>query len=121
MFRATWNGAVIAESDRTVVVEGNHYFPPETVDQRYLRSAPNHTTCHWKGVASYFDVVVDDTVNEGAAWLYPRPLPAAERISGHIAFWKGIKVREVSGAEAGAAASGGSRRGRGLRALLMRR
>jgi len=90
--RAVWNGAVIAESSSTVVVEGNHYFPPEAVDRSLLVPSPLHTTCHWKGEASYFDVVVDGTVNEGAAWYYPDPSPAAAEIKDHVAFWRGVTV-----------------------------
>lgn len=101
MVRAMWNGAVIAESDRTVVVEGNHYFPPDAVDRRYLRESAEQTTCHWKGVASYHDVVVDGQVNGAAAWYYPQPLSAAERITGHVAFWKGVRVVEGDDAEPG--------------------
>jgi uncharacterized protein (DUF427 family) len=92
MTRAIWNGAVIAESDRTVVVEGNHYFPPQSVKQEYLRPSGTHTTCGWKGEASYYDVVVGGQTNKDAAWYYPSPLPAAKQIAGHVAFWKGVKV-----------------------------
>jgi uncharacterized protein (DUF427 family) len=92
MPKAIWNGAFIAESDQTVVVEGNHYFPPHSVNQEYLRPSATHTICGWKGEASYFDVVVDGQTNRDAAWSYPAPLPAAAHIAGHIAFWKGIKV-----------------------------
>lgn len=94
MVRATWHGTVIAESDDTMVVEGNHYFPRASVRAEHLRDSPKHTTCHWKGVASYYDVVVDDEVNSAAAWYYPQPLSAAERITDHIAFWKGVKVSD---------------------------
>jgi uncharacterized protein (DUF427 family) len=90
--KATWNGAVLAESDQTVVVEGNHYFPPEAVKREYLRPSATHTTCGWKGQASYYHVVVDGRTNEDAAWYYPTPLPAAQQIAGHIAFWKGVTV-----------------------------
>lgn len=124
MVRATWNGTVIAESDRTVVVEGNHYFPPDSVNSRHLRKNAKQTTCHWKGVASYYDVVVDDAVNAGAAWFYPHPLSAAERITGHVAFWKGVKVTESDGVhgDASAAADGGrAAPRRGVLARLMGR
>lgn len=90
--RAVWSGAVIAESDETVVVEGNHYFPAASVDQRYLRPSTNHTVCSWKGVASYHDVVVGDQVNRDAAWYYAEPKPAASEIKDRIAFWHGVKV-----------------------------
>ncbi len=92
MIRATWNGAVIAESDRTVVVEGNHYFPPESVDQRYLLSSATQSRCPWKGTASYYSVVVDGKENRDAAWYYPTPSEAAANIAGHVAFWRGVEV-----------------------------
>jgi uncharacterized protein (DUF427 family) len=94
MPRAKWKGAVIAESEQTVVVEGNHYFPPHSVRREHLRPSSTHTTCHWKGEASYYNVVVDGETNADAAWYYPTPLPAAQEIAGHIAFWKGVTVEE---------------------------
>ena len=94
MPRAIWNGAVLAESAETVLVEGNHYFPPETVRTEYLKPSPTHTVCGWKGTASYYTVEVNGQVNPDAAWYYPNPLPAAIEIEGHIAFWKGVKVEE---------------------------
>jgi uncharacterized protein (DUF427 family) len=94
MPRATWNGAVLAESDRTVVVEGNHYFPPEAVRRERLRDSATHTVCGWKGTASYYDVEVGGQVNKDAAWYYPDPTPAAANIKGHVAFWKGVRVEE---------------------------
>ena len=90
--RATWNGAVIAESEETVVVEGNHYFPPESLDMRFLRESTTRTVCPWKGQAGYFDVVVDGEVNRDAAWIYRDPSRAARRIGGHVAFWRGVRV-----------------------------
>ena len=92
MPKAIWNGAVLAESDKTVVVEGNHYFPPEAVKRAYLRDSANHTVCGWKGTASYYDVVVDGQTNRDAAWYYPAPLEAAVHIAGHVAFWRGVEV-----------------------------
>lgn len=92
MPRAIWNGAVIAESDATIVVEGNHYFPPEAVKREYLRDSQTHTICSWKGTASYYDVVVNGAVNRDAAWYYPAPKEAAKQIAGYIAFWRGVKV-----------------------------
>jgi uncharacterized protein (DUF427 family) len=92
MPRASWNEAVIAESDRCEIVEGNKYFPPETVKRQYLRDSATHTECHWKGTCSYYDVVVDGKVNRDAAWYYPDTQPAADNIRGYIAFWKGVKV-----------------------------
>ena len=92
MARATWNGQVIAESNRCEVVEGNQYFPPDAVERALLKDSATHTTCGWKGIASYYDVVVDGQVNKDAAWYYPDPKPAAKNIAGHIAFWRGVKV-----------------------------
>ncbi len=92
MPKATWNGAVLAESDRCVVVEGNQYFPPEAINSDYFQPSDTHTTCPWKGIASYYSVVVDGQVNKDAAWYYPTPKDAANNIKDHIAFWKGVKV-----------------------------
>jgi uncharacterized protein (DUF427 family) len=92
MAKATWNGTVIAESDRTRVVEGNHYFAPDAVKTEYLRPSATHTVCSWKGTASYYDVVVDGRTNADAAWYYPEPKPAAQEIAGWIAFWHGVSV-----------------------------
>lgn len=93
MARAVWNGVTIAESADTVMVEGNHYFPPSSVKREYLRESSTHTTCGWKGEASYYDVVVDGAVNKDAAWFYPEPKEAAKEIEHRIAFWKGVEVR----------------------------
>ncbi len=90
--KATWKGAVLAESDETVVVEGNHYFPPESVNREYFRESSTHTTCPWKGVASYYDVVVGGETNKDAAWFYPETKDAAKEIEGRVAFWRGVKV-----------------------------
>ena len=92
MARATWNGEVLAESDACVIVEGNHYFPPQAVRSAFLEPSARHTDCHWKGTASYHDVVVNGQVNKDAAWYYPAPKAEAARIAGYIAFWKGVKV-----------------------------
>jgi uncharacterized protein (DUF427 family) len=92
MPKATWNGAVLAESDRCQVVEGNQYFPPEDVKMEYFQPSNTHTTCGWKGLASYYSVVVDGQTNTDAAWYYPEPKDAAKNIAGYIAFWKGVKV-----------------------------
>jgi uncharacterized protein (DUF427 family) len=92
MPRAVWNGAVVAESDRCEIVEGNHYFPPDAVRRELLRDSPTHTVCGWKGTASYYDIVVDGQVNNDAAWYYPETKPAAGNIRGYIAFWRGVKV-----------------------------
>ncbi len=90
--KAVWNGEVIAESDDTVVVEGNHYFPPESLRKDCFSPNDRKTTCHWKGEASYYDVRVAGATNPGAAWYYASPLAAAARIKGRIAFWKGVTV-----------------------------
>lgn len=92
MPRATWNGAVIAESDETVIVEGNHYFPAEAVNRDFLSDSDTHTRCFWKGTASYYDVVVDGQSNSDAAFYYPTPSDAASQIKDHIAFWRGVTV-----------------------------
>jgi uncharacterized protein (DUF427 family) len=92
MPRAIWNGTVIAESDRCVVVEGNKYFPPEAVKREYLRDSDTHSVCPWKGTASYYDVVVNGETNKDAAWYYPETKAAADNVKGHIAFWKGVVV-----------------------------
>lgn len=90
--KAIWNGAVLAQSDDTVVVEGNHYFPAESIGQRYFVESERHTTCPWKGVASYYSVVVDGDENPDAAWYYPQPSAAAKKIRGHVAFSRGVKI-----------------------------
>jgi uncharacterized protein (DUF427 family) len=90
--RAVWRDTVLAESDDTLVVEGNHYFPPDALRQEHFRPSETHTTCGWKGVASYYHVVVGDQVNRDAAWFYPDPKDAAKNIQGRVAFWKGVKV-----------------------------
>ncbi|CCG99658.1 protein of unknown function DUF427 [Fibrella aestuarina BUZ 2] len=90
--KAIWNGQTIAESNDTVVVENNHYFPVESVKADYLTNSPTHTTCPWKGVASYYSLNVDGRSNPDAAWYYPDPKPAASQIKGRIAFWKGVSV-----------------------------
>lgn len=90
--RAIYNNQVIAESDDTVVVEGNHYFPPYSVKKEFLTPSDTHTTCPWKGVASYYNVIVNGAKAEDAAWYYPNPKPLAEFIGGYIAFWHGVEV-----------------------------
>ena len=90
--KATWNGVLLAESDRTIVVEGNHYFPPDSVNLEYLKQSRKHTTCPWKGKASYYDVQVDGKANRDAAWYYPSPKPAASQIKDYVAFWRGVRV-----------------------------
>jgi uncharacterized protein (DUF427 family) len=90
--KAVWNGATLAESDRTIVVEGNHYFPPDAVKREHFRASVTHTICSWKGEASYFSVAVDGRTNEDAAWFYASPKPEAAQIKDYIAFWHGVKV-----------------------------
>lgn len=92
MAKAVWSGAVLAESDETVIVEGNHYFPADSVDDSYLQDSDSHTVCYWKGVASYYDVVVGDETNRGAAFYYPDPSKAASGIKDYVAFWRGVRV-----------------------------
>jgi uncharacterized protein (DUF427 family) len=90
--KATWHNATLAESDDTIVVEGNHYFPPDSIHNEYFRPSDLHTHCPWKGEASYYNVVVDGATNEDAAWYYPDPKEAAVNIKGRIAFWKDVIV-----------------------------
>jgi uncharacterized protein (DUF427 family) len=92
--KAIWNGRVIAESGDTVVVEGNHYFPVASIVQEYFQPSDFHTTCPWKGEASYYSLSVDGEVNADAAWFYPDPKEAAKEIKGRVAFWKGVEVVE---------------------------
>jgi uncharacterized protein (DUF427 family) len=92
MPRAIWNGAVIAESEDTVKVEGNHYFPFASVKREYLVASDTHTVCPWKGVAGYYTLEVDGARNVDAAWFYPQPKRAAEKVRGRVAFWRGVKV-----------------------------
>jgi uncharacterized protein (DUF427 family) len=92
MPKAIWNDTVIAESDQTIKVEGNDYFPPSSVKRDYLVDSQTHTTCHWKGLASYYDVVVDGKVSKDGAWYYPDPSKEAAQIKDYLAFWHGVKV-----------------------------
>jgi len=91
--RAIWKGAVLAESDDTVVVEGNHYIPAASLRRELFRERAHHSVCLWKGRASYFDVVVGDEVNPNAAWFYPAPSRAASQVRDHVAFWHGVEVK----------------------------
>ena len=92
--KAIMNGTVIAESDKTIVIENNHYFPPNSVSMEYLRQSTHRSTCPWKGEANYYDVVVDDKESTNAAWTYPEPKEAAKEITGYVAFWKRVEVVE---------------------------
>ncbi|HEX8094958.1 MAG TPA: DUF427 domain-containing protein [Jatrophihabitans sp.] len=91
--QAIWNGEVIAESDDTVVVENNHYFPLDSVRQEVLRPSEYHTVCPWKGTASYYSLEVDGKLNQDAVWYYPEPKEAAAEIRDRVAFWRGVEVR----------------------------
>ena len=93
MPKAIWHNQVLAESDNTIVVEGNHYFPPEAINTEFFRDSTTHTVCSWKGTASYYDVVVNGHVNQDAAWYYPAPKEAANQIGGYVAFWRGVLVK----------------------------
>ena len=90
--KAIWNGKVIAESDQTIVIEGNHYFPPHSVNKEFLVDSDTHTVCPWKGIASYYTLQVDGKTNPDAVWYYPEPKPAAAGIKGYLAFWRGVEV-----------------------------
>lgn len=92
MTKAVWNDTVLAESDRCVVVEGNSYFPPDAINQEFFKPSSTHTTCPWKGVASYYTIEVDGKQNPDAAWYYPNCKDAAKEIEGYVAFWKGVQV-----------------------------
>jgi uncharacterized protein (DUF427 family) len=90
--RAAWNGANLAESDKTIVIEGNHYFPPECIKTQYFQASESHTTCPWKGEASYYNLIVAGETNKDAAWYYDEPRPAAAEIKNYVAFWRGVTV-----------------------------
>lgn len=90
--KASWNGATIAESGQTIVIEGNHYFPPDAVNRDYLQPSSTHSTCPWKGEASYYNVEVNGETNKDAAWYYPEPKSAAAEIKNYVAFWRGVKI-----------------------------
>jgi len=90
--KAIWKDTVVADSDKTIVVEGNHYFPPESVKREYFRSSDKHSTCPWKGIASYYHIQVGDQVNQDAAWYYPEPKEAVKSIENYVAFWRGVNI-----------------------------
>lgn len=94
MPKAIWNGVILAESDQCIVVEGNQYFPPDAVHREYFKESNTHTTCPWKGLASYYTVVVDGKENKDAAWYYPHPKDAARQIKDYVAFWHGVQVED---------------------------
>ena len=90
--KAIWNNKVLAESEKTIVIEGNYYFPPDAIHQELFQESVTHTVCPWKGTASYYDVLVEGNTNKDAAWYYPDPKPAAHEIKDYVAFWHGVKV-----------------------------
>ena len=92
--KASWKDVILAESDLTVVIEGNHYFPPESINRRFFTESSTHTRCGWKGIASYYTIKIEDDYNKDSAWYYPEPLDKARSIKNYVAFWKGIKVEE---------------------------
>jgi uncharacterized protein (DUF427 family) len=92
--KAIWNEQVIAESDKTINIEGNHYFPSDAIKKEFFKTSTTNSTCPWKGVASYYSLEVGGQVNKDAAWYYPEPKPAAKEIGGYVAFWKGVKVEK---------------------------
>jgi uncharacterized protein (DUF427 family) len=94
MKKAVWNGVVLAESNHTIMVEKNHYFPPDSVNWEYLQDSATHTVCVWKGIASYYDIHVDGKVNRDGAWYYPEPSKLASQIRGYVAFWRGVEVKD---------------------------
>lgn len=100
--QAVWNGEVVAESDDTIKLEGRHYFPRDSLNREFFAASSDVSVCPWKGQASYLTIKVGDKVNEGAAWTYKKPKPAASEIAGYVAFWKGVKVRSSGGDSAGA-------------------
>ena len=90
--KAIWNDVTLAESDETISIEGNHYFPPESIKKEYFKQSDYHTACPWKGEASYYNIIVDEEMNSDSAWFYPDPKEAAKEIKDYVAFWKGVKV-----------------------------
>jgi uncharacterized protein (DUF427 family) len=92
MIKAMWNGKILAQSDHTIVVEGNHYFPPDAINREYFTESESHSLCPWKGVASYFNIQADGQVNRDAGWYYPKPSEAAGNIKDYVAFWRGVKI-----------------------------
>jgi len=90
--KAIWNGATLAESNETIIIEGNHYFPENSINREFFKPSETRTVCGWKGTASYYDVAVGDSINKDAAWFYPTPKTEAAEIENHVAFWKGVEV-----------------------------
>jgi uncharacterized protein (DUF427 family) len=94
MAKAIWENTVLAESDRTIEIEGNQYFPPDAIRQEFLKPNDHHTTCPWKGLASYYDIEINGKKNSSAAWYYPEPKPEAKQIKDYVAFWRGVRVEK---------------------------
>jgi uncharacterized protein (DUF427 family) len=94
MAKAIWENTVLAESDRIIEVEGNQYFPPDSINKQFFKANDHHTTCPWKGLASYYDLEVNGKNNASAAWYYPAPKPAAKQIKDYVAFWRGVKIEK---------------------------
>jgi uncharacterized protein (DUF427 family) len=92
--KATWENTLLAESDNTIVVEGNHYFPPDAIKKEFFRPSDTHTICPWKGIAGYYHIQVGEKLSADAAWYYPEPKEAARRIQNYVAFWRGVKVAD---------------------------
>lgn len=91
--KAIWKNQILAESDKTIQIEGNHYFPADSINKEFFKSSNTHSTCPWKGIASYYTIEVDGEVNKDAAWYYPEPKSAAKEIQDYVAFWKGVEVK----------------------------
>lgn len=91
--KAIWNHTVLAESDNTIIVEGNHYFPSDSINNEYFKTSDYNTVCPWKGTASYYDIEVEGEINKNAAWFYPEPKDAAKEIKNYVAFWNGVEVK----------------------------
>ena len=91
---AKWNGKILAQSNKTIIIEGNHYFPPKSMNDEFFENSDYQTTCHWKGQANYYHLNVENKKNKNAAWYYPNPKPEAENIKNYIAFWKGVEIFE---------------------------
>jgi uncharacterized protein (DUF427 family) len=92
--KAVWKGKIIADSEQTLIVEGNHYFPPSSLNREYFRDSETTSICPWKGTANYYTITVDGSENRDAAWYYPSPLAAAAEIKDHVAFWRGVEIVE---------------------------
>lgn len=92
--KAIWNGEVIAESNDTIIIEGNHYFPPTSIKEDFFKETATHTTCPWKGVASYYNIEVNGELNKDGAWYYPEVSSLAKGIKGYVAFWNGVEIEE---------------------------